>query len=132
MPTFLQASISSVPAGAETAVPSTVRVTSFAASAIGIRLLFFSCKNRQLSSRRPRLLKRARLSFQMIFKFFAKLLDDRNGRQGRRIAQRAKRPTQHVLRQILNIIDVFLNPAASVESAQCLLQPISPFPAGNA
>ncbi len=41
----------------------------------------------------------ARLAVQMLFELFAELFDDRNGRHGGRVAQRAERAAQHVLRQ---------------------------------
>src|SRR6266571_5377939 len=98
MPTFLQASISSVPARAVSFLPSTVRFTS----AMGINV------------RMP------------------ELLPERDRRHRSRIAQRTKRPPQHVLRQVLHVVDIFLHAAARMETNQSLLQPIRPFAAGNA
>src|ERR1700722_9399612 len=99
MPAVLQASISSVPAGAVTFLPSTVSVTSairisefvierFSDSALPIA----KSPNRSMTQHwqlfhRPFFFVRARSTLQMILKLFAKLFHERNGRHRRRIAQ---------------------------------------------
>ena len=57
---------------------------------------------------------------------------ERNRRHRRRIAQRTERPTQHVFRQVLNVVDVFLHAAAGMKTHQRLLQPVRALAAGNA
>src|ERR1700693_163632 len=71
-------------------------------------------------------------ALQMIFEFLAKLLDDRDRGHGGGVTQRAECAAQHVLRKILDVVDVFLHPAAGMKARQRLLQPIGPFAAGNA
>src|SRR5882672_8992827 len=106
MPTVLQASISSIPAGAATGLPSTVMFTS------GIWLDHH---------RFGGLFKGARLAVQMVFKFFAELFDERHGRHGCCIAQRTKRSSQHVLGKVIHVVDVFLYAATGVKPLQCFL-----------
>src|SRR5690349_7079711 len=115
MPTVLQASISSVPAGAVTFLPSTVMFTSaiFVAPA--------SCRHFHLNSaakmaalllRHYRyfmacamLFKLTGLAIQVIFKFFSKLFHECHDRHGRRIAKRTESSAQHVLRKVIHIVD---------------------------
>src|SRR3984957_10118601 len=149
MPTRLQASISSVPEGAVTFLPSTVSVTSaiFVApaprrqSVVRVPRALWPATaclggDQALSGhhrfRRARFFIRARPAFQMILKFLAELFHERYRRHRRRITQRTKRPAQHVLREILHVIDIFFHAAAAMESSQCLLQPIRAFAAGDA
>src|ERR1700675_4422067 len=149
MPTRLQASISSVPAGAVTFLPSTVSVTSaiFVAPAsrrqsvvrVARALLpatAFLGGDKALSGHhrfhRALFFIRARPAFQMILKLFAELFHERDRRHRRRIAQRTKRPAQHVLREILHVIDILFHAAAAMESSQRLLQPIRALAAGDA
>src|SRR5581483_4743421 len=127
MPTLLQASISKVPAGAVIFLPSTVRFTSFAASAIKLVIRLRHCWLGH-----HRLLKWTRPSVQMIFKLLTELLDESHGRHRCGITQRAKCSAQHVFRQVIHVIDVFLYSATIVETDQRLLQPVGTFPAGNA
>src|ERR1700690_712896 len=112
MPTVLHASISSVPAGAVTFLPSTVSVTSAMGKLVRENWLFF---------RHARLFVWARPAFQMVFKLFAELLHKRNSRHRGRIAQRTERPPQHVLRKILHVVDVLHHAAAGVKSNQRFL-----------
>src|SRR5580704_16032852 len=113
MPTLLQASISSVPAGAVTFLPSTVMFTSaienrrwslVAGRSQKPSVVSANDKRRTTNDEhlshyhlRSRSLKRARLAVQMIFKFFAKLLHNGNCRHSCGVAQRAKSASQHVL-----------------------------------
>src|SRR5258708_12137808 len=73
------------------------------------------------------LLKRARLSIQMIFKFFSEFLHERHGGHCRRISQRTERLPQHVFGELVHIIDLFLDPPARMEPNQSLLQPVRTF-----
>src|ERR1700723_258393 len=68
----------------------------------------------------------------MIFKFFPKLLYERHGGHRRRISKWAKRLTQHVLRQVINIVDVFFYTAARMKPRQGFFQPVRAFAAWNA
>src|SRR5258708_9697663 len=116
MPTLLQASISSDPAGAEIFFPSTVRFTSamiFRSAGVSPAVrrasrpaALSNFKSRYNRNNRyspayragetpalrhyrfPSLLKRARLSIQVIFKLFSELLHERHGGHSRRISQR--------------------------------------------
>src|SRR5207253_4815701 len=87
---------------------------------------------RQSLHRCSMLLKRAWLAFQMRLKLLAKLVDDRNGGHCRRIAQRTKRATQHVLREIQDVVNVLAQPTAGMKTIKRLLQPVSAFAARNA
>src|SRR5260370_8274420 len=68
----------------------------------------------------------------MIFKFFSEFCHNRDRWQGRRITQRTKRAPEHVLRQVLNVVDVFLNSSTRMKANQRLFQPVGAFTAGNA
>src|ERR1700677_2064426 len=68
-----------------------------------------------------------RPTFQVIFKLLAKFVDERNGGHGRRVTQRAEGTAQHVLRQIANVVDVFGDSTAGMETGQRLLQPVRSF-----
>ena len=57
----------------------------------------------------------------MRLKFAAPFVDDRHGRDGRGVAQRAEGPAKHVLRQVLDVVDVFAQAAAIVEAGKRLL-----------
>src|SRR5580700_11183593 len=124
MPTRLQASISSVPEGAVTFLPSTVSVTSaiFAAPASCRQSVVYVARalspatafpaGNKVLSRHHRLHRalffiRARPAFQMILKLFAELFHERDRRHRRRIAQRTERSTQHILGERLHVIDIF-------------------------
>ena len=70
---------------------------------------------------------RTRPAFQVRFEFVAELLHDRDGRHRGRIAQRAERSPEHVLRQVLHVVDVFLyarrrreSASASSSASRCL------------
>src|SRR5216684_6347603 len=67
----------------------------------------------------------------MRFKFAAPFVYDRHRWDRRRIAQRTERPAQHVLGQVLDVVDVLLQPAAVVEARERLLQPVRAFAARN-
>src|SRR6516165_9262053 len=99
MPALLHASISSVPAGAVTFLPSTVRFTSGIGSLV--------CKYRKLFDR-CFLLERARPAFEVIFKFLSELFHEGNRGHCSRIPKRAERSPKHVFRQVLHIVDIFL------------------------
>ena len=68
----------------------------------------------------------------MFFKFFSELLYKGDRRHRGRIPQRTKCSPQHVLRQILHVVDVFHHAAAAMEARERLLQPVGTFAAGNA
>src|ERR1700730_2231964 len=63
----------------------------------------------------------------MIFKFLAELFYECDGWHGGGVAQWAKCPTEHVLRQVLHVVDVFLQAAAGVKTNQRFLQPVGTF-----
>src|SRR5215467_7185219 len=111
MPTFLQASISRVPAGAVTFLPSTVSETSgienqLSAFALASGQGQTSVRQYRQLLNATRFFKRTRPSFQMVFKFLAEFLHKSNDRHRSRIAQRAESPAKHVLGKILNVIDI--------------------------
>src|ERR1700683_5215512 len=87
------------------------------------------CQDRRRGSR---FFKGTGPALQMIFEFLAKLLDDRDRGHGGGVTQGAERTAQHVLRKILDVVDIFLHSAAGMKASQRLLQPIGPFAAGNA
>src|SRR5258708_5365785 len=125
MPTALQASMSRVPAGAVTCLPSTVMVTFLTSAIISLRQnLQLACLSRRF--------KRTRSSFQVRLEFAPPLVYDRHRRNRGRIAQWTERPTQHVLGQVLNVVDVLLQSAAIMEASESFLEPVSTFTAGNA
>src|ERR1035441_5377687 len=76
--------------------------------------------------------ERAGLAVQMVLELLAELLHKGQRGHGRRIAQRAKRPAQHVLGKILNVVYVLRRSKAEVEASDRLLQPVGAFAAGNA
>src|SRR5262249_59155864 len=98
MPTALQASISKVPAGAAIGFPSTVIVT-FLPSDIRIS----SRQNREFlyASRR---FERTRPSLEVCFELVAPLVHDRHCWDCGRVTQRTECSSQHVLRQVLDIV----------------------------
>src|SRR5262249_26062181 len=100
MPTALHASISKVPAGAEIDLPSTVMVTLFTSD---IRIS--SRQNRQLRYAARRF-KRTRPTLEVRLELVAPLVHNRYGWDCGRVAQRAKCSSQHVLRQILDVVYV--------------------------
>src|ERR1700691_5072804 len=118
-----QASISRVPAGAVSFLPSTVKVTS----AMG------SCLYRSCAGERPFRLVRVATWFavEVVFKLLAKLVNERDGGHGGRVAQGAEGAAQHVLRQVTNVVDIFGHTAPGMETGERLLQPVGAFAAGN-
>src|SRR5689334_25022351 len=100
MPTLLQASMSKVPDGAVNFLPSTIKFTSaiWLKSLVGQHWNLFD---------RALLLVRAGAAFQVIFEFFSEFLHESNRWHGRCVAQRTKCAAQHVLRQVLHIVDIF-------------------------
>src|SRR3974377_515661 len=148
MPTLLHASMSSVPAGTASFLPSTVMFTSATKKSLfANRCSPFAQPPTPESAKSEkriancvlshqcqlvRFLVRARLSVEMIFKFFPVLLHVRNDGHRCRIAQRAKRPPQHVFRQILQVVDVLGHAAPRVKASERLLDPVCFFAAGNA
>src|SRR5438270_10228354 len=125
MPTDLQASMSRVPDGAVNFLPSTIKFTSaiWLKSLVGQHWNLF---NRAL------LLVRAWPSFQVVLKFFSEFLyeGDRGHRRG--VAQRTEGSAQHVLCEILHVVDIFHHTAATMEADERFLEPIGAFAAGNA
>src|SRR6266849_6906070 len=150
MPTLLQASMSSVPAGAVIFFPSTVSVTSAISVAPASRRLSrgrpAGCRAGVSPSQRTNKFNpagirahsgpapplryhcplfdralffiRARAAFQVIFELLTKFLDETHSRHGGSIAERAERPAQHVFRQVIHVVDIFLQPAAGMETLQ--------------
>src|SRR5260221_12277214 len=144
MPADLQASIRSVPAGALICLPSTVMVTSCGVSAINlliqktksnIKTLFFRPLGTTLCERwfwnAALGLVRTGLAVQVIFKFLTPLLYDGHGRDSSRVAQRTEGASQHVLRKIINVVNVAFLAAAGVKARKSLLQPVCTFTAGD-
>ena len=80
----------------------------------------------------PTVLVGARLAVQVIFEFVPELLHDGDGRHGRRIAQRAERAPQHVLRNIADQVDVRARSLPLMEAGQDLFQPRRAFAARDA
>src|SRR5258708_7108426 len=107
MPFWRATSISSVPFSAWMACPLMVRFTSSA------------------------MLDRHHLPIprQALFEIVRELIDDGDGGHGRRIAQRAERPAQHVFRKFAQQRHVFVLPAAVVEGVGDLAQPGGSFAA---
>src|ERR1039458_4163646 len=122
MPTFLQASINSEPAGAVIFFPSTVRLTSAMISVA-------PALHEHGSSR---FFKRARLAVQMVFKFFSELLHKRHGGHCGRVSEWTECFPQHVFREVIDVVDIFFQPRAGMEARQRLLQPVGAFAAGDA
>src|SRR5438128_1446047 len=144
MPADLQASMRSVPAGAVIFLPSTVMVTSCGESAINlliqkvkskIKTLFFRPLGTTLCKCRFRdaalVFIRTRLAVQVIFKLLPPFLHDGHRRNRRSVAQRTEGASQHVLRQIINVVNVSLLARAGVETRERLLQPVCAFAAGD-
>src|SRR5437763_16163940 len=120
MPADLHASMSSVPAGAVSCLPSTVNLTS---------AMLVSCSDQRLHGNDgcPGL-----VPGDVVFKFFAELLHEAECRHCGSIAQRAERSAHHVFRQVLDVIDIFLRTAAVVHAGQGLLDPVRALAAWNA
>src|SRR3954452_23599956 len=74
----------------------------------------------------------ARPAFEMCFKFVAPLVHDRHSRDGGGIAERAEGATKHVLRQVLDVINVLFHTRAIVEAGKGFLEPVCTLAAGNA
>src|SRR5271165_1298982 len=150
MPVHLQASMRSVPEGTVSFLPSTVRVTSgtikplfrlspfaFGYSLLaGCPILSPALGERMGDALRHRrfcyLLERARLAVKMVFEFLAILLNVRNDRHCCRIAEWTERTSQHVLRQVFQVVDILCHAAAGMEARERLLHPVRAFTAGNA
>src|SRR6185312_6477548 len=79
-----------------------------------------------------RRIKRTRTAFQMRFEFAPPLIDNGHGRNRSSIAQRAESAAQHVLCQILDVVNVLAQTAAVVEPDQRLLEPVCSFTTGDA
>src|ERR1700734_2435200 len=128
MPALRQASMSSVPAGAVSFFPSTVKVTS------GILLFVFRLRqkprivlSRDLNYRELRhafSCKRARPAVQVIFEFLAKFLNECDGRHRGRIAKRAEGVAKHVFGQVLDVVDVAGRAKSGMEPSERLLKPV--------
>src|SRR5215470_17126807 len=124
MPTALQASMRSVPAGAVIDLPSTVMVTFFTSD---IRISSRQDWELGYTSRR---FKRTRPTLEVRLKFVAPLVHNRYGWDRSRVAQRTKCSSQHVLRQVLDVVDVLLQPTAVMKSRKRLLEPVCTFATG--
>src|SRR3954467_14060537 len=68
----------------------------------------------------------------MCFKFVAPLVHNRHSRDGGGIAERAEGATKHVLRQVLDVINVLFHTRAIVEAGKGFLEPVCTLAAGNA
>ena len=71
-----------------------------------------SMRHYRMLLRRAFLLKWARPAVQMIFKLFAELFHESHGGHRGGIAERTECLPQHVLRQVVNVVDVFLRSTA--------------------
>src|SRR6267142_1752960 len=86
--------------------------------------------HRQLTDNRRRI-KRTRTSLKVRLELASPLVHDRHRWDSGGVAQRAERAAQHVLREVLNVVDIFLQPRPGVEAGQRLLEPVRPFAAGD-
>ena len=111
MPALRQASMSSVPAGAVSFFPSTVKVTS------GI---FLRAVSQQLLNHGHfnMLGERAGLAVQVVFKFLAELLHEAHRGHGRCIAERAEGAAHHVFGEVADVVDVFGDAETGVETGE--------------
>src|SRR5450631_4253911 len=116
MPALRHASMSSVPAGAVSFLPSTVKVTS----AIRLQRPLHHGQFYMFS-------ERARFAVQVIFKLFAEFLHKAQRGHCGRIAQWSEGAAHHVLGQVLNVIDVFRRSKSCMEARERLLEPVSAF-----
>src|SRR5471030_2140294 len=114
MPAVLAASINRVPGAACTGRPSIVSVIGSAIKPLPCALNRYHV---------ARVLIWARLAVEVILEFVPEFFDNRNRRHGGRVAQRAERAAQHILRNIPNQIDVIAGALAVVEPLQDLSQP---------
>src|SRR5664279_3737050 len=92
----------------------------------------FACQELKTNSHQRRLrhlLIRTRLTVEVVLEFLTKLLNVGNDRHRRRVAQRTEGATQHVLRQVLQVVDVLGHAAARMEARQRLLHPVGTFAA---
>src|SRR5438477_3285854 len=121
MPTLLQASNSSVPAGAVTFLRSTVMFTSGIVCQFG--KLFWSSQHRQLIHYEV-FLQGTRPAFQLVLEFLSKLFNNGNRRHGCGIAQRTEGAPRHVFRQVLNVVDVLLHAAPSMRAHPRFSRPL--------
>src|SRR5579864_2210798 len=78
-----------------------------------------------------RRIKWTRTAFQMHFKLITPLINNRHRRNGCGVTQRAESAAKHVLRQILDVVDVLAQAAAVVEARKRLLEPVCTLTAGN-
>src|SRR5579864_4084826 len=117
MPTALQASINKVPAGATICLPSTVIVTFFTSA---ISNSTFSRNHWQLFHT-ALCFKGASTSLQVCFELVAPFIHDRHRWNSCRVAQRTECSSEHVLRQVFDVIDVLLQPTAIVEASKSFL-----------
>src|SRR5579863_575839 len=76
--------------------------------------------------------ERARFPVQVIFKFFAKLLDESQGWHRCRIAERAEGAAHHVFGEVADIVDILRRAEAGMETRQGFFEPVGSFTAGNA
>src|SRR5271165_1080705 len=67
----------------------------------------------------------------MVLEFPSVLLNVGDDRHRGRIAQWAERAPEHVLRQVLQVVDIFRHTAAGMEARQRLLHPVGALAAGN-
>src|ERR1035441_3688606 len=76
--------------------------------------------------------ERAGLAVQMFLELLAELLHESKNGHSRSIAQRAEGPAHHILRKVLNVVDVFGLAESCVEAGQRLLEPVRSLAAGDA
>src|ERR1700689_4899593 len=118
MPALRQASMSSVPAGAVSFFPSTVKFTSGICSrSIAVLQKSFCCLY-DGELRHAFFCEWAGVAVQVIFKLLAKLLDESDGRHRGCIAERAECAAEHVFREVLDVIDVGFGAEAGVETGE--------------
>src|ERR1700760_2486592 len=68
----------------------------------------------------------------VVFKLFAELLDEGDGRHGCCVAEWAEGAAQHVFGEILNVVDVLLIASTVLDAGEGLLDPVCALATGNA
>src|SRR5690349_5798091 len=124
MPAARHASISSVPAGTVTFLPSTVRFTS------AMNSLSCALGAHQLDQRLR--LRRRWICPDVLLELVAEFFEEADHRHGRGVAERAEGAPQHVFGEVAHIVDVLRGAVALVEARHGLLQPVGALTAGDA
>jgi hypothetical protein len=76
--------------------------------------------------------ERAGLAVQVVFELFAELLHKAKRGHGCCVAQWAEGAAHHVFREVLNVVDIFGNAEAGVETGERFFEPVRTFAAGDA